>query len=346
LGFNKEQVIVIPIRDEKLRQNPEPIKRELLKSPYVSGVAAAALLPGGPVGQQTFRSSGSVVGPGPLTMSMLWVDYDFIKTLEIEIIAGRSFSRDYPTDGTGAFILNEAAVKQLGWGSPAAAIGKPFEKDYGPGTSKRAAGVVIGVVKDFHFKSLRSTIEPLVLHIWPWLNYALVKISPDHLPETLTFLERTYQTFDPKHPFEYSFLSDHFDRLYRTENQRGQILWAFSLLAIFVACLGLFGLVAFTTEQRTKEIGVRKVLGASTPGIVLLLSKDFLKLVVTANLIAWPVAYYTMNKWLQNFAYRIDMSVGIFALGGVLALLIALVTVSYQAMKAATANPVDALRYE
>jgi putative ABC transport system permease protein len=346
LGFDEEQVVVVPIRDQKLRQNPEPIKGELIKNPYVSGVAAAALLPGGPIGQQTFRSPASPAGQDPFTTQMLWVDYDFIKTLGIEMVAGRGFSRDYSADATGGFILNEAAVKQFGWASPAAAVGKPFERLYGPGTGERATGVVIGVVKDFHFKSLRSTIEPLVIHIWPWLNYVLVRIHPDHIPTALTFLKRTWEAFDPEHPFEYSFLDGHFDRLYRTEQQWGRIFGALSLLAIFIACLGLFGLVSFTAAQRTKEIGIRKVLGASVSNIVMLLSKEFLMLVALANLIAWPVAYCVMSRWLQDFAYRIELGPGVFLLGGALALLIALLTVSAQAVKAARANPVDALRYE
>jgi putative ABC transport system permease protein len=279
-------------------------------------------------------------------MQMLWVDYEFIKTLDIEMVAGRSFARDYPTDASGAFILNEAAVKQLGWESPAAAIGKPFERLYGSGVGERATGVVVGVVKDFHFKSLRSTIEPLVIHIWQWMNYILVRIHPEHISESMAFLERTWQSFDPEHPFEYSFLDDHFDGLYRMEQRQSKIFGALSLLAIFIACLGLFGLVSFTTEQRTKEIGVRKVLGASVPNIVLLLSKEFFVLVVVANLVAWPLAYYAMNRWLQNFAYRIDIHWWVFLLAGGLALTIALLTLSAKAIKAALANPVDALRYE
>jgi len=313
---------------------------------FLAAFQPVEILPGGPVGQMTFRAESSPVHPDPLTMRMLWVDHDFIETLGIELGPGRNFSKDHPTDATEAFILNETAVKQLGWESPGAAIGKPFERIYGPKPDERVTGRIIGVAKDFHFRSLRFDIEPLVIHLWPWLNYIIVRVQPDHVPSTLAFLERTWQKFDPNHPFEYYFLDDRFASLYRAEESLGQISGAFATLAIFVACLGLFGLAAFTAEQRTKEIGIRKVLGASISGIVLLLSKEFTKLVLVSNLIAWPIAYWAMNRWLQDFAYRIHIGVGTFLLAGVLALIIALLTVSFQAIKAALANPVKALRYE
>jgi putative ABC transport system permease protein len=337
LGFEKDQVLVAPIRDQNLRQNPEPLKSRLRQYPGILHVGAAALLPGGPVGKTRFRAEA---GSNKGTMSMLWVDQDFISALGMELIAGRDFSKNFATDATDAVILNEEAIKQLGWIVPAEAIGKSFEL---VGSKK---GTIIGVVRDFHFTSLHRQIEPVVLHIWPWLNYVLVRVDAAHLPGILGDLEDIWQEFDPNHPFTFTFLDDNFDRFYQSEKRLGQVSSYFSLLAIFVACSGLFGLASFTAEQRTKEIGIRKVLGASVARIVLLLSQDFLKLVLAAIVVALPIAYFAMNRWLLNFAYRIDLQWWVFALAGGLALLIAMLTVCTQAIKAALANPVESLRYE
>jgi putative ABC transport system permease protein len=266
------------------------------------------------------------------------VDEDFLETFEIELIAGRNFSPAIASDST-AFILNETAVKQLGWTDP---IGKQFEW-VGIGKS----GTVIGVVKDFHHESLRKWIGPLALNLrTPLFWYLAVRIRGEDVQETMTFLEKKWKQFVPRQPFEYNFMGDTIGWMYQEETRMGRVAGFSSLLAIFVACLGLFGLASFTAERRTKEIGIRKVLGATVPNLVGLLSKDFVKLLVVANLIAWPITYYAMNRWLQDFAYRIELGPGVFIMGGMLALVIALMTVSVQAIKAARANPVDALRYE
>lgn len=337
LGFDKDQVVVAPIRDQSLRQNPDPIKNRLLQRPGVLMVGAAALLPGGPVGKTRFRAQGIA---DERTMSMLWVDRDFVKTLNIHLVAGRDFSEDFATDASEGFILNEEAVRQLGWSTPDDAIGKSFEL---PGSKK---GTIIGVVKNFNFVSLRGKIDPLVLHLWPWLNYILVRVDPHRSASVLSDMMAIWNEFDPRDPFTYSFLNENFDRFYQNDKRLGQVFLGFAFLAIVIACSGLFSLSAFTAEQRTKEIGVRKVLGASAASVVGLLTREFVLLVLLANLFAVPVAYFAMNRWLQDFAYRITLGVGTFLLAGGLALVIALLTVSAQTIKTAMANPVDALRYE
>ena len=254
------------------------------------------------------------------------------------MIEGRDFSRAFATD-TSAFLVNEAAVKRFGWDQ---ALGKYIGDERG-----ELIGTVIGVVKDFHFESLHTEIAPLLLHIQPEsFREIAVRIRPGNLSQTLAFLEQQWQAFEPLYPFQYSFLDEDFDQLYREEERLGRIFSYASFLALFIASLGLFGLSAFTTQQRTKEIGIRKVLGSSLSGIVLLLSKDFLKLVGVAFCFAAPMAYLAMNRWLDAFAYRIDLSWPILLVAGLVALCIAMLTVSYQAIRAALADPVKSLRYE
>jgi putative ABC transport system permease protein len=268
----------------------------------------------------------------------------------MEMVAGRNFSEEFGTDEEEAFILNETAVKDLGWGKPADALGREIYWDKWVGkteadTVKR--GRVIGVVKDFHFKSFHQKIEPLVLHIFPaGFNEFVVRIRPENTAATLSFLEQKWAKLAPNWPFDYKFLDDQFAKLYESEQAFGRLFGVFTGLSIFVACLGLFGLASFTAQQRTKEIGVRKVLGASVGSIVALLSKDFLKLVGIAFVLAAPLAWYFMGQWLQNFVYRVEMSWWVFAVAGLLALSIALFTISFQSIKAALTNPVRSLRNE
>jgi putative ABC transport system permease protein len=279
-------------------------------------------------------------------MQILYVDYDFANVFGLEIREGRDFSQEFPADLTTAFILNEAAVKELGW--EGSALGKRMEY-FGAGSPEiEKSGTVVGVVKDFHYESLHRPVLPLVLTLTKPDNRdrAVVKISPQNIPATLAFLEQKWNQFVPDWPLQLSFLDKNLDQQYSKEAKLSQIIQYFTILAIFIACLGLFGLASFTAEQRTKEIGVRKVLGASVPNIIFLLSKQFMVLVIAANIIAWPVAYWAMNRWLQEFAYRIDIGWQTFLFAGGAAFVIALLTVSYQAIKAAVANPVKALRYE
>jgi len=337
LGFDKNSLVVAPIRDESLRQHPEALKNRLLQQPGISRVAGAALLPGGPVGRTRFLTEGQA---DPGTMSMLWVDQDFLGTFGIPLVAGRDFFKDRPTDASQAFILNEEAVRQIGWQSPEEAIGKYFEI---PSNKK---GTVIGVARDFHVASLRGRIDPLVLHLWPWLNYLVVQIDSSRSAGVLEEMKAIWGEFDPQYPFTYSFLAENFGRSYRSDEQLGRIFSLFALLAMIIACSGLFSLSASITEQRTKEIGIRRVLGASVLGVTGLLTREFAFLVLGANILAWPLASVAMNAWLQNFAFRITPGAEIFLLAGIGTFVLALSAMLIQAIKAATANPVESLRYE
>ena len=324
LGFNKAQVVVVS-RGRALGKQYAPFKNALLAHPNVLAVTSGDT-PGGVSRTSEFgQKDGST-----LRCYHYEVDYDYLETLGIDLISGRDFSRDRGAD-SDARIVNEACAALL------------KRKDVFFERSDR----VIGVVRDFHTLSLRQKIEPLMITLKPGTHAdVLVRIGTGDVRETLAFLKAEWEAFVKDRPFVYSFLDEDLDRFYRAEQRLGRIFSSFSLVAIFVACLGLFGLVSFTAERRTREIGVRKTLGASVADIVILLSKDLVKLVVLANAIAWPVAYYAMQGWLKDFAYRIDLGVGVFALGGILALLVALATVGLQAVKAALTNPADALRYE
>jgi putative ABC transport system permease protein len=267
-----------------------------------------------------------------------FVDYDYIETFEIPLVEGRSFSREFSTDAETAFIVNEEAVRRMGLEKPV--VGKKFgfwEID----------GQIIGVMRDAHFQPLHQKIEPLVFKLFPpWLRRMYVKFRSDNIASTLASLEKTWVDMNLGYPFEYRFLDEDFDNLYKSEARLGKIFQSFGALAVFIACLGLFGLASFIAEQKTKEIGIRKVLGSSTAGIMALLNQQFLKWVAIANLIAWPIAYFAMQKWLQKFAYRADIEIWAFILAAALGMTVALITVSVQTLKAARANPVDSLKHE
>lgn len=341
LGIKKENIINIHLKhNEEALLKYEILKHEFLQHPDVTSASASDFSPGRPRWKNNYWHEDMATKMS-LSIGCIPADYDFTDTFKINIVEGRGFSRNFTTDEKNAFIINESAVKEFGW-QPASAIGKAF--DVSNGWKK---GTIIGVVQDFHFNSLHKEIEPVVLFIEPQVfAYISVLIKPDHIPQTLEFLKNKWQKIIPGQPFVYSFLDEDFDSLYKIEFRLQKILMIVTILAIFIACLGLFGLAAFAAEQRTKEIGVRKVLGASIPGIALLLSKDFTKWVLISNIIAWPIAWYAMNKWLQNFAYRVGTSPWTFFLAGLLALLISLLTVSYKTIKTAAARPVEALRHE
>jgi putative ABC transport system permease protein len=345
LGFDKEHVVVIQKAGE-LKQQYQAFKQELLRSPNVLNASASTVVPGRWFSNTTVQAEGAP----PDRLELLWylsADEDFVKTLDMKIAAGRNFSNAFATDSS-AVVINETAGKRLGWKD---AVGKKLIL-LGRTPEESLKFTVIGVLKDFHFESLRQEIRPMAVFPQSALSFSLtpeyvaVRIRSQNLPATLAFLENKWREFVPHHPFEYSFLDADFEALYRVEQRTGKIFGAFSALAILIACLGLFGLASFMTEQRTKEIGVRKVLGASVSQVVILLSKDFTRLVLIALIIAAPVAYLAMSRWLQDFAYRINIGVLTFVLAGGLALVIALFTVSFQSIKAAVANPVEALRYE
>ncbi len=341
-GFDKEHVVVLPIKERPILLQHQSIKNELLGNSKIIKVSVASDVPGrSGVNSNPFVPEGFEKTTEFFIKNMR-IDYDFLETLGIKVKEGRGFSKDFATDASEAFILNEVAVEKIGWDEP---LGKTLEWLPGPGRYKK--GAVIGVVENFHYESLHNRIEPLVLHIWPAsYHYFLIRIRPGDLKGTLAFIKEKWNELAPNFPFIYSFLDEDFDRLYKAEETLGKIFVCFAALSIFVACLGLFGLALFTAEQRTKEVGIRKVLGASAARIALLLSREFVKWVLLANAVAWPVAYFAMSRWLQNFAYRINFGIGIFLLSALMAFVIALTTVSYQAIKAALANPVEALRYE
>jgi putative ABC transport system permease protein len=271
------------------------------------------------------------------------IDYDYIKTMGMEIVKGRSFSKDFGTDSS-ALLITETTAGLLGYTDP---VGKMiYVPSNLPGDNSLLPKKIIGVVKDFHFESLRQNIGPLCMRLGKSTGLASFRITAANAPDLIQQIANKWKGLAPGLPFSYRFLSDSFDEMYRSEQRAGTIAIVFAVLAVLIACLGLFGLVTFMAEQRTKEIGVRKVLGASVPNVVALLSKDFLLLVLIACVFAFPVAWWAMHKWLQDFAYRIDFSWWVFAVAGFAAFAIALLTVSFQAFKAAIANPVKSLRTE
>ncbi len=338
LGFDQEQIVVVPIKTDAMRRNYEAAKAELLRDPDVVGITAVSNVPGARFNQNEIYWQAA---ENEQDVSQVRVDYDFFKTLGIKIAEGRSFSPARSTDSASAFILNETAARLYDWET---AVGQEITWLDDDSTRR---GVIIGVAKDFHFQSLHHRIEPLIFQVLPaGFNYFLVKIGGHDISRALASLEKKWKAFEPDRAFEYSFLDEDFAALYRSEEHMQAVVGDFSFLAILIAGLGLFGLASFTMQQRTKEIGVRKVLGASAASIVLMLSTDFTLLVLVAFIVASPFAYFAMNTWLQNFAYRTEIGLGVFVWSGLLALLIAWLTVSFQAFKAALANPVEALRYE
>ncbi len=344
LGFNKEHVVIIPRMSETLRKSYRSIRSEMLDLSGVVDVGASDLVPsrGHLIG--TFLPEG-FADDQVLAMDYMNVDAHYIPTMGMEIIEGRNFSEDFATDPDESVLINETAAKKIGWENP---LGKRFVFRPPPNSGGKITYVsVIGVVKDFHMQSLRERIEPLIIfNDYESLLTFSIRIASDNIPYTMSLLEKKWKELDPNRPFQFLFLDDSYDRLYRQEDRLKTITFYFSFLAVLIGCLGLFGMASFTAEQRTKEIGIRKVLGASVPGIVLLLAKESVLLVIVANLIALPMAYFAMTRWLQSFAYRMDIHLLIFVLTAVISLSIALITVSYQALRAALADPVDSLRYE
>ncbi len=341
LGFEKEQLLVIQ-RAENLGQNKEAFRNELFRSYDVINVAFSNSVPGRHLGDFTHLAEGASANE-MVRMFLLYGDFNFFDTLKMEMIEGRYFSKDIPAD-RNSVILNETAAAALAMKDP---VGKRLLR-----SSLAQEGseffTIIGIVKDFHFESLHQKIRPLALYLLSEdeARYVSIRIRQGSIPKTLAFIKSKWDEFVSRQPFEYFFLDDDFDSLYKTEQKVGQLFSVFAILAILVACLGLFGLASFTAEQRTKEIGIRKVLGANVPHIVALLTKEFSRWVLLANLIAWPIAYFAMGRWLQNFAYRVSIGPRIFFLAAGLVFFVALFTVSYQALRSASANPVDALKHE
>jgi len=339
LGFEKNQIIVIDVPHVVSVDQYEALKAKLLQNPSILSASATNGAPGsGRTNSSNYKAEDLPDGED-IYMQTISCDYDFIATMGLEIKEGRNFSKEFTTDESVAYLINETAVNKIGWDSP---VGKWISLG---GTENR--GNIIGVVKDFHYRSVHAQIEPTVLKIdFSRIGFVTLKIKPFDISRTLSFVEEKWKEFSPHYPLDYYFMDEQFENYYRFEQRLGILFTQCSLLAIFVSCLGIFGMISFTAEQRRKEIGIRKVLGSSISGIVLMLSKELFRWILIANIIAWPLAYYCMNKWLQQFAYRTVPSLSSFVLAGVLTLVIALLTVTYQTVKAAIANPVDALKCE
>ena len=336
LGYDKEHMIFIPLRGDT-RESYAPLKEALKRDPRVVNVTGTQHSPT----QIGSNSSGAEWdGKDPemtVLISQNMVDFDYTETMKMEMAGGRAFSTDFSTDTATAFIINEELQRIMGGES---AVNKRFK-------FMGVDGTIVGVVKNFHFQSARYDIEPLAFLVRPErVNYIVIRLPAGSMDASIDFVKSTWERIIPNYPFDHYFVDEVYDRMYRGEERLGNLLRAFAILAVVIACLGLFGLASFTAEQRTKEIGVRKVLGASVPGIVMLLSKEFTKWVIVANLIAWPVAYLILRNWLQDFAYRTNLAWWIFVGSGVLALVVALLTVSFQAIRVAFTNPANALRYE
>lgn len=341
MGFDKKQMIVLPVH-EKFGDIYKTVKNEIVNIPGVVSVTAGL---GAPV---TFNSINTVCKPngtddrGEFPIVVNSIDYDYMGQFGVQIVAGRNFSEEYSNDFPNSMIINEKMARRLGFNNVKDAIGKSYIislNNYKP--------EIIGVVKDFNAGSLHNEISSQVFMINPkWFKELIVKANSTNMPSTISKLKGVWEKFFPKYPFEYSFLDESIDRMYKSEDRYSQVISVFSVVALFIACLGLLGLASFIAKQRKKEIGIRKVHGASIESIIQIVSGEFAILVIIGNLIAWPTAYYFMNKWLQEFAYRVDLSWWIFIVSGLMTLIIAMLTVGYQAIKAAVANPVESLKNE
>jgi putative ABC transport system permease protein len=348
LGFQKDQIVVIRNQTGEPARNIEPLRTALMQNPRILGVAGSFQLPSSIGRYNNVTWEGAQEGE-KIELIHNAVDYDFLDTYGIKLVKGRNFSPEFPSDEgidyqqAGAVILNEEAVRRFGWTEP---LGKKVIQTYG---DERIVYTVIGVVSNFHFRSLRQSIKPMNLFLsTEHNNYVSIKLQGEDIPGTLAFIEKTWKRLYPELPIEHFFLDSMLERRYRSEERQRELFGYLSGLAVFIACLGLFGLAAYAAEKRTKEIGIRKVLGASTSTVVFLLSREFVFWVLAANILAWPVAFLVMDRWLRGFAYRIGMfsQIGWFILAALLSFGIALFTVGFQAIKAALADPVRSLRYE
>ncbi len=342
LGFNRDQILIVKKTDD-IGKYIRSFKYDLSQIATITTVSNSSSIPGGNFGDTAFRKEGA--GPDEVhDIKVMFTDYDFIYTYQIKMKEGRFFSKDFAND-TMAVVINEAAAKSIGLKNP---VGKYLIRlGNTPETGDKYK--IIGVTNDFNFESLHQKIEPLIIGLFRPVDFGRfvsLRFAPSDASRTIKQVSSVWHKYAGSQAFEYSFFNDDFAKLYASEQRTGQLFTIFSVLAIFIACLGLLGLAAYTAEQRTKEIGIRKVLGASVPEIIVMLTREFTKWVLIANIIALPVAYFFMKGWLENFAYRISFNIWVFILAGLSALLIAVLTVSYQAVKAAVANPVESLKYE
>jgi putative ABC transport system permease protein len=355
LGYDKEQILIIPLNKD-LRQNYEALRNELLKYPGIENTATSSWVPTRGSGHLSFRFEGHEEN---LSQVIYGIDREFVSTYGLKFLAGnniqnlssyglkflagkdiQALSSDHMIS---EFLVSELTTQEAGYSSPQEAVGKSVEEYSG-----QFRGYIVGVVNDINIYSLHREPYSIIYAATPIINhnYLSVRLIPQNISDTISYIQKTWKKMIPSYPLDYFFLDESFELMHLSDKKMGEIFSIFSILAVFVACLGLFGLAAYTAEQKTKEIGVRKVLGASVPSIYILLSREFLKWVALANLLAWPVAYYAINRWLQNFAFRIMIGWEIFLLSAAVALAVALITVSFQSIKSAIANPADSLRYE
>jgi putative ABC transport system permease protein len=340
LGYDKEQLLVLP-NSYALGKNEAIFKEQLLKDPRVVNATISAYKPAGPSNNNNALAYPEGKDNQIMKTLEYHVDEQYIPTLGMQMASGRNFSKEFATDST-AMVINETAAKAFGWGSNA--VGQRIVRQNSE-RGKDFAYTVIGVVKDFNFKSLHEPVTPLLMILKPEWGL-IVKVKTADVSGLLSSIKQQWKKFNAEEPFTYTFMDELYNKTYSAEQKTGSILNIFAIITILVACLGLFGLATYTAEQRTKEIGIRKVLGASVMQVTNMLSKDFIKLVLVSCVIAFPVSYWAMYKWLQDFAYRVNISWTVFALAAVAALMIALLTISFRAIKAAIANPVKSLRTE
>jgi putative ABC transport system permease protein len=341
MGFDKDNLVVVNMRGD-MRQNLEATKNSFLNHPNIINATMGYGLPG-----QAYAGDGikDKAANKNMPISMLTVDHDYIKTLRLEIIAGRDFSKDFPSDEKDAFIISETTSKMLGHTEPEQALGHEISWDRWDAPDSLKEGKVVGVVKDIHLNSLQDNITPVILHVYPFAYSTLtLRIKENDVPATLAHLEATWKKFNSEWPFEFKFLDENFDKLYKAEEKLATLFSYFTALTILVACLGLFGLVVYSTSQKYKEISIRKVLGATESSLVVQLGKTYVLLVAIAFLLAAPFSYYAAEAWLQKFAYHIELTPVLFVKAALFILIISLITVGIQSYNAARRNPVDALK--
>ena len=347
LGFDKDNVIIMTVRDTTLRKSFDSFREELLTHVDIEAVSQSSSNPGNNVGiivQRIEGDGGEMIEKG---VNLYNIGYDYLGMMGIEIMQGRDYDRNQGTDMDKAFIINETAAREFGWGEEA--VGKRWQFGVQLDGSALADGQVIGVVEDFHFTSLHNKIEPIVLILAPnpiALPFFNIRTSGENTEAVLEFIDSKRMGFGDTYPFDYNFLSENLDNYYREEFLIGNIFRYFTILTIFIAALGLLGLSAFMAQRRTREVGIRKVFGSSEKGVVFLFIREFSKWVIISNLIAWPVAWYGMDKWLQDFQYRIDFNPWFFVTALILSLAVALITVSWQSVRVALINPAESLKHE
>ena len=336
LGFDKEQLISVPLRGKMDPVVVERLKERVAQHSAVVGVSASSGRFGAS-GSQSIRKIAGGEAEKSIMMRIGYTDYDFIETMKMDLVTGRSFSKEFATDSTAAAIINETAAKELGWDEP---LGKAFARGDSPDL------IVIGVIRDYHYNKMTQKIEPMILSIDPdRFDYLVVRAESQRMTEVIDYLSEVWSA-NVDRPFDYAFLDEYFARMYEDETNSGKLFAAFALLAVFIACLGLFGLISYTTEQRVKEIGIRKVLGASVPGLVARLCSDMIKWILVAGVLAFPLGYYAVDNWLSNFQYRTNIEWSTFLASILVVATVALLTVGYQATRAALSNPVEALKHQ